>query len=114
MQVSLSTLSKNEIVKHKFSVVTALSDDICELSKLMILFFPSYSDFEKGYPHDTAGSALTDHSRNKRLKASSVFRFFSSSKILSADVSKDFCVQTKDLRSAASMATEVLKSIHFF
>lgn len=114
MQVFLTALTKNELVKHKVSVVTVLSGDICELSKLMILFFLSYSDFKKHYPHDTAGSALTDHSRNKHLKASSVFRFFSPSKVLRADISKGFCVQTKDLRSTASMATEVLKSTNFF
>jgi len=50
MHIFLNALTKNELVKHKLSVVTALSGDICELSKLMILFFLSYSYFKKALP----------------------------------------------------------------
>lgn len=64
------------LLKHKFSLVTALSGDICELSKLMVLFLFSYSGFKKHYLHDRAGSALTDCSKKKHVKASSVFKVF--------------------------------------
>lgn len=110
MQPFLTTLTKTAPLKHKFSVVTAISGDTCELCKLIILLFLSYSNFWKHYPLDTAGSALTDSS-SKHLKASSVFRFFSRSKALRADVSKDFSGQTKNFRFTASMATEVLKEV---